>query len=184
YSREAYIAARLGATELTDAFYGAFTIPDWLNYLIAGGTLSITFLPVYARHLAANDEAEANRVLGVVATFVLLVVGAGVLVGEALADPLIALYFNKFDPPTRAECVRLTRVLLPAQIFFIAGGLATATLFARGRFWAAALAPLLYNCGIIAGGVLLGGALGPEGLAWGALAGAFLGPFLIPAVAA
>jgi len=183
YLREAYVAARFGANELTDAFYAAFTIPDWLNYLVAGGTLSITFLPLYARHLARGDEAEANRLLSVVSTTMLAVVGLGVLVGELFAEPLVAAFFN-LPPEALAACVRMTRVLLPAQLFFFAGAIFSATLFARGRFAAAALAPLLYNVGIIAGGLALGSWLGPEGLAWGALAGAAVGPFLVPAVAA
>ena len=72
--------------------------------------------------------------------------------------------------------------MLPAQVFFIAGGIINATLFAHGRFGAAALAPLLYNGGIIAGGLLLAPRwrCGVEGFAWGALVGAVLGPFLAP----
>lgn len=184
YLRDGFIAARFGADGNTDAFFAAFTIPDWLNYLVAGGTLSITFLPIYARHLARNDETEANRVLGIVATVMIATVGALVVIGELWAEPLIDAFFHRLEPDARAACVHMTRILLPAQLFFFAGGLASATLFARGKFAAAALAPLLYNCGIIAGGALLGGPLGREGLVWGALAGAALGPFLVPAFAA
>ena len=61
FLREAFIASRFGAGAQTDAFFAAFTIPDWLNYLVAGGTLSISLLPIYARHLANDDEAAANR---------------------------------------------------------------------------------------------------------------------------
>ena len=39
FLRESFVAARFGATGATDAFYAAFTLPDWLNYLLAGGTL-------------------------------------------------------------------------------------------------------------------------------------------------
>jgi putative peptidoglycan lipid II flippase len=182
YLREAFVAARFGADRATDAFYAAFTIPDWLNYILAGGTLSITLLPIYARHLAEGDEREANRVLSIVGTVVLLIVGTGVIAGEVFARPLAAGFLHKLDEPTLAATIRYTRVLLPAQAFFVAGGLVSATLFARGRFAAAALAPLVYNAGIIAGGVILGPSLGVEALCWGALAGAALGPFLIPAV--
>lgn len=183
YLREAYVAARFGATGVTDAFYAAFTLPDMLNYLVAGGTLSITFLPLYSRHLAADDEAGANRALSIVMTIMMLVVAAFVIAGELFAEPLLGLVFD-LPPGPAAACARMTRVLLPAQIFFFAGGLVSATLFARGRFAAAALAPLLYNVGIIAGGIVLGGRLGTEGLAWGALAGAAVGPFLVPAISA
>src|SRR5262245_48319422 len=181
FAREVYIAGRFGATWETDAYNAAFTIPDWLSYLVAGGTLSITFLPIYAKHLAADDEAEGNRVLGVVMTIMLAVVGAGVIAGEIFAEPLARAFFHKLDQRALAASVRYTRILLPAQLLFFAGGLASATLFARGRFAAAALAPLVYNIGIITAGAALGGALGVEALAWGALAGAAAGPFAIPA---
>jgi len=72
--------------------------------------------------------------------------------------------------------------VLPAQVLFIAGGIVNATLLARNRFAASAAAPLLYNGGIIAGGLFLAPHLevGAEGFAWGALAGAMAGPFLAP----
>jgi putative peptidoglycan lipid II flippase len=71
--------------------------------------------------------------------------------------------------------VRMTRILLPAQFFFFIGGLFMAVQFARERFLWPALAPLIYNVGIIAGGLALTAHIGVEGFAWGALAGAFAG---------
>jgi len=44
YARDAVIAWQHGATTETDAYFVAFTIPDFLNYLLAGGSLSITFI--------------------------------------------------------------------------------------------------------------------------------------------
>ncbi|MFH0903001.1 MAG: lipid II flippase MurJ [Pseudomonadota bacterium] len=184
YLREAFVAARFGANGSTDAFYAAFTIPDWLNYLVAGGTLSVTLLPIYARYLAARDEHQANRVFSAVATLLLALLAALVVAAEAWARPLCAWFFHRLDASALESCIRYTRILLPAQLFFVAGGLASATLLARGRFVAIAIAPLIYNGGIIAGGVLLGARLGAEGLAWGALAGALAGPLLIPAIGA
>jgi putative peptidoglycan lipid II flippase len=182
FLRESFVAARFGANGATDAFYAAFTIPDWLNYLLAGGTLSITFLPIYSKYLVDGDEREANRVLSVVGTFLLILLVTGVVVGEFYAHAIVRGFFHKMSPAALEDCARYTKILLPAQIFFFAGGLMSATLFARGKFAAAAFAPLLYNTGIIAGGWLLGRRLGVESLCWGALAGAILGPFLIPAV--
>lgn len=48
YLREAYIAYAFGAGPQTDAYVAAFTIPDWLNYLVAGGTASITFISIFS----------------------------------------------------------------------------------------------------------------------------------------
>lgn len=184
FLREAFIASRFGAGSQTDAFFAAFTIPDWLNYLVAGGTLSISLLPIYARHLANDDEAAANRALSVVTTVILTLVVILILVAELFAAPLSRAFFHDMPADALADCVRYTRILLPAQLCFVAGGLMTATLLARGHFRAAAFAPLLYNAGIILGGVLLADQLGAASLAWGALVGAFVGPFLVPAIAA
>src|SRR5512133_505333 len=52
YVREAYIAYAFGAGPQTDAYVAGFTIPDWLNYIVAGGTASITFVSIYTRFLA------------------------------------------------------------------------------------------------------------------------------------
>src|SRR6266853_2029704 len=52
YLREAYIAYAFGAGPQTDAYVAAFTLPDWLNYILAGGTASITFISIYTHFLA------------------------------------------------------------------------------------------------------------------------------------
>jgi putative peptidoglycan lipid II flippase len=60
YARDAVIAWQHGATTETDAYFVAFTIPDFLNYLLAGGSLSITFIPIFARYLAEGKEEEGS----------------------------------------------------------------------------------------------------------------------------
>ena len=79
FLRDAVIAALFGATGATDAFYAAFTIPDFLNYIVAGGTLSITFIPIYTRHLEQNDEAGGNRIVSIIATVMTIVVVVGIV---------------------------------------------------------------------------------------------------------
>jgi putative peptidoglycan lipid II flippase len=184
YLREAVLAYRVGAGAATDAYYAAFQIPDLLNYLLAGGALSIAFLPLYARHQARGDAEGAEHL------FATVLGGLGavtVVLTAALwwyAEPLVALQFPRFDPATQVLTVHLTRIVLPAQIFFITGGIINATLLARNRFGAAAAAPLLYNGATIAGGLFLAPRLHitVEGFAWGALAGGILGPFLAPLI--
>ncbi len=182
YAREALLAYRVGAGASTDAYYAAFQIPDLLNYLIAGGALSIAFLPLYTKRLAERDGAGADHLLATVLGTLTAIAAVASALLWWFAAPLIALQFPRFDPATQAMTAHLTRIVLPAQVFFIAGGIINATLFAHGSFGAAALAPLLYNSGIIAGGLLLAPrvAVSVEGFAWGALAGSIAGPFLAP----
>jgi putative peptidoglycan lipid II flippase len=80
--------------------------------------------------------------------------------------------------------VHLTRILLPAQLFFYVGGVLSAVLLSRRMFLLPALGPLFYNAGIIVGGLLFSRRIGISALAYGAVAGAFVGIFLINAIGA
>ncbi len=179
--RDVVLADFAGISRESDAYNAAFQIPDLLNYLLAGAALSIAFLPLYTRRRGEDPDA-AERFFGVVLgnMAALAIVATALLF--AFAEPLIAFQFPGFDAETQALCVHLTRIVLPAQICFVVGGLVQATLMSRGRFGAAALAPLLYNVGIVAGGLLLAPRFGIEGFAWGALAGAVAGPMLVPLI--
>jgi putative peptidoglycan lipid II flippase len=179
-AREMLLADRIGAGGAADAYYASFQLPDMMNYLLAGGALSIAFLPLYTRLRTERGEEAAERLLATVLGTFGLLAALATLALWLLAGPLVVLQFGGFDAPTRVLCTRLTRIVLPAQVFFVVGGVVQATLFARGRFLAAALAPLLYNGSIIAGGLALEPWIGVEGFSWGVLAGAFLGPFLVP----
>jgi len=184
FVREMYIAWAFGATPVTDAYNAGFTIPDWLNYLVAGGTASITFVSIYTRFLAEKREDEARRTFSAVITIMTAVLGAGVILAEIFASQLNHLMFSKFTPEQFALCVHLTRILLPAQLFFYVGGVVSAVLMSRRMFLLPAIGPLFYNAGIIVGGILFSRKLGISSLAYGAVAGAFVGIFLINAIGA
>ena len=177
--REAVLADRVGVDSQSDAYFAAFQIPDLLNYLLAGAALSIAFLPIYTRKRSA-DPAAAEALFAVVLGNLGLVTTAATAVLMAFAPALVAFQFRDFDADTQALCTRLTRIVLPAQICFVVGGVVQTTLLARGRFRAVALAPLIYNLGIVFGGLWLAPQLGVEGFAWGALAGALCGPLAVP----
>ncbi|MBZ5722334.1 MAG: murein biosynthesis integral membrane protein MurJ [Acidobacteriia bacterium] len=184
YAREAYIAWAFGAGPQTDAYVAGFTIPDWLNYLVAGGTASITFVAIYTRFLAENREEEAQETFSIIITVMTAVLGIGVILTEIFTPQIERHLFSGFTPEQLDLCVHLTRILLPAQIFFYVGGVVSAVLLSRRLFLFPAFGPLLYNVAIILGGVIAARPLGIASLAWGALAGSFLGPFLINAVGA
>jgi putative peptidoglycan lipid II flippase len=184
YVREAYIAYAFGAGPATDAYVAGFTIPDWLNYLVAGGTASITFVSIYTRFLAEKREDEAQKTFSVIITVMTAVLGAGILLAEVFTPQISRQLFPKFSPEQMQLCVHLTRILLPAQVFFYVGGVVSAVLLSRRLFLFPAFGPLLYNAAIILGGILLSHRLGIASLAYGAVAGSFLGPFLINAIGA
>jgi len=180
FVREAVLANRVGAGAEMDAYRAAFQIPDLLNYFLAGGALSIAFIPMYARVRGRDGEAAAERLFAVVLGTVSAIVVLATLLLWWWADVLIALQFPRFDPDTQALTTHLTRIVLPAQICFVAGAIVRAVLMARDRFGAQALAPVLYNLGIIAAGLAFSESLGIEWFAWGALGGAAVGTLLVP----
>jgi putative peptidoglycan lipid II flippase len=184
YLREMYIAWAFGAGHQTDAYFAAFQIPDFLNYILAGGTASITFISIYTRHISRQDDAGAQRAFNATITLMSAILCVGTVFMEIFTPQLVRLVFPKFSADQIQLCVHLTRVLLPGQIFFYAGGIVSAVLLSKRMFLYPALSPALYNVFIIAGGVVGAKTLGISALAYGALAGSFLGPFLINAIGA
>src|SRR6266849_6539318 len=77
YVREAYIAWAFGAGRLTDAYVAGFTIPDFLNYIVAGGAASITFISIYTRFLAEKREDEAEKTFSIIITVMTTVMIVG-----------------------------------------------------------------------------------------------------------
>jgi putative peptidoglycan lipid II flippase len=184
YVREAYIAYAFGAGSQTDAYVAAFTLPDWLNYIVAGATASITFISIYTRFLAENREDEAGKTYSIIITVMTTVLILGTIAAEIFTPQFAGWMFKGFSPEQLALCVHLTRILLPAQIFFYVGGVVSAVLLSHRLFLLPAFGPLIYNVAIMAGGVLGGRQLGISSLAYGALVGSFAGPFLINAIGA
>src|SRR5207245_1590312 len=184
YIREAYIAYAFGAGGQTDAYVAAFTLPDWLNYILAGGTASITFISIYTRFLAEKRGADAEKTFSVIITVMTTVFVAGIAVAEIFTPQFVAWMFHGFSPEQMRLCVSLTRILLPAQIFFYVGGVVGAVLLSHRMFLFPSFGPLIYNVFIIVGGVVAGKQLGIASLAYGALVGSVIGPFLVNAIGA
>ncbi|MBV8475201.1 MAG: murein biosynthesis integral membrane protein MurJ [Acidobacteria bacterium] len=184
YLREMYIAYAFGAGSQVDAYVAAFTLPDWLNYMVAGGTASITFIAIYTRFVAEKREHEAQKTFSIIVTVMTSALLVGIAFAEIYTRPFVHWMFHGFNPEQVQLCVLLTRILLPAQIFFYVGGVVSAVLLSKRLFLFPAFGPVLYNVFIIAAGIVLGRRLGIASLAYGALVGSFIGPFLINALGA
>lgn len=179
FLREIVIARTVGANAETDVYFTAFTLPDFVNYLLAGGALSITFIPIFSQYMAEGKEEEGWHVFSLITSFlavVLTVALGGAMIFAPALSPLVA---SGFSPEQHEKLVHLTRILLPAQLFIFQGFLLSAVQMAKGQHKWAALSPLVYNGGTILGGWLLGSTLGMEAFAWGVLGGAFVGSFVL-----
>ncbi len=181
--REQVIGHTLGASRQTDLYFASFTLPDFLNYLLAAGALSIVFIPMFLEYLERGDEERGWQAFSVVANFVAVVGTILIVLLMVLARPLTAVVAPGFTDPVEVDTlVRLIRIVLPAQFFLIVGGLLSAVLQAQDRHFLPAMAPLVYSAGIIIGGLLgvYHAQMGAEGFAWGVLVGSILGPFGLP----
>jgi putative peptidoglycan lipid II flippase len=184
YAREAYIAYAFGAGSQTDAYVAAFTLPDFLNYIVAGGAASITFISIYTRFLAEKRNADAQKTFSIIITVMTAVLLVGTVATEIFAPQFVRWFVKGFKPEQIELCIHLTRILLPAQIFFYVGGVVSAVLLSHRLFLLPAFGPLIYNVFIILGGVVGGRHFGIASLAYGALVGSVAGPFLASVIGA
>ena len=178
--REVVIAYIGGIGAGVDAYQIAFVIPEILNHIVASGFLSVTFIPIFSRYIAKDQEEEAWKIFSVILTTFGTILLAFITLTIILSPFLIDLFAPGLsDPAVRNSAIKMTKIIIPAQFFFFLGGLLMAVQFAKGQFFFPALAPLLYNIGIISGGICLSRICHMEGFSWGVLFGAFAGNFLI-----
>jgi putative peptidoglycan lipid II flippase len=181
--RDMVVARQFGATEIVDSFYAAMFIPDLLFFLISGGALSTTLIPVLTGYLSKGEDEEAWRVFSIATTAACVLVGSLVVLGEIFAGPLMGSVFRDLSPSALRMAQENSRIVLPQALLMVLGGVLMGALYSRKRFWEPAISPLVYNAFIILGAVLLGPTMGARGLAWGVLVGAIVGPVLIPSLA-
>ena len=180
FARDALFATEVGVGSAADAYFAAFMIPDILGYLMAAGAAAIAVTPPYVRRLESEGAEAAARFASTVVSHVGVLATGLTVVLWFFAEPLLRLQFSAFDDATLAQTAHLMRIVLPAQIFFLTGGILRGVLMAHRRFAPQAWASVIYSAAPIAGGFLMPGA---EGFAWGTLAGAAIGQWAIPALA-
>lgn len=173
--RQIVISAAFGAERELDAFYAAARVPETLFMLIAGGALGSAFIPVFSGFLGRDDFEGAWRLTGAVLTFVTVVATALAAIVFLLAEPLVeTILLPGGDARDHALTVELMRIMLVTVVLFGVSGLIMGILNAHQHFVAPALAPSMYNVGIIFGALLLTAPLGVHALAWGTVIGAGL----------
>jgi putative peptidoglycan lipid II flippase len=151
YVRERVTAYYLGNGAIADALRVALRIPNAIRNLLGEGTLSASFIPVYAALNERLDKAAARSLAGAVAGLLLL--GAGVLavVGVAFAEPLATVLAPGLEPGTRAIAVTLMRLLFPMAGLMVLSAWCLGILNTHRRFFLPYAAPALWNvAGIVA----------------------------------
>lgn len=172
--RDRILAGTFGAGDILDVYYAAFKIPDFLFSLIVVGAISASFIPIFVkRNKGSNNNASWDftnnilHVLGLVMTLVVLLI-------FIFAEPLATLIAPGFPDVKQADVAIFMRIMILAQLLLTASMIFGSVLQSLRRFFLYSLAPIFYNVGIILGAVLFVDWMGPIGLAWGVVFGAFL----------
>jgi putative peptidoglycan lipid II flippase len=178
------LAAHGGTGTEVDAYAFSFLVPELLNHFLAAGMLSITFIPLFQKYLVKGDKDRAwkmfSNMMTVGTVFCLVFVAAGMIFAEPVVRMLGGVNIdNPADPGQLELTVRLTRIILPAQIFFFWGALLMGVQYSAKRFVFPSLSGVIYNAGIITGGIVLAPVVGIHGFSWGVLAGALAGNVLL-----
>lgn len=158
-----------------EAFLISFQVPDMMFQLLVIGSVSAAFIPVFTAIKKEHDEKTAFKLMNSVLT--------GLLIAFLFLGGIIAIFSQEITEWRTGEAytaeqialtAHLTRWLLVAQFFFVISSIHAAFLQSYQRFVIPALAPILYNLGIIAGAIFFSPTMGIEGPALGVCIGAFL----------
>jgi len=184
FLRDAVLAFYLGNSRETDVWRAALRIPNVIQNLLGEGTLSASFIPIYAELLQEGREEEAGRFAGAVLGILLVVAFGAALLGILLAPFIIGVLFHEWDPSKQALTVRLVRILFPMTAVLVISAWALGILNSHRRFFVSYVAPVAWNASIIAVMVFFGSFLGYDAagmdpelvtmMAWGALVGGLL----------
>jgi putative peptidoglycan lipid II flippase len=169
------LARTIGPGPELDAYYAAFGLPDLLFTLIAGGALAAAFIPVFTSFLTREDRSGAWKLASAVVNtaFIAAAIGSTIL---ALFAPWIVTETvgRGFAPEYQQLCANLMRVILIGTVVFSISGVVMSALQANQHFFLPALAPIMYNLGILFGVIFLAPTLGVWGPAIGVVIGSVL----------
>jgi putative peptidoglycan lipid II flippase len=172
--REVIIARQFGTSGDYDAYLSAFRIPDLLFLLIMTGSFGSAFIPVFRGLLDRDEDAAWDLASAVITWTAIISVVTGIIV-FIFANPIVEnLVAPGLSNDEQAVAAKVMRILLLSPIFLGMGIAAKGILETHNRFTLPALAPLLYNVGIIFGALVLAPDRGVTGLAIGVIIGAVL----------
>jgi putative peptidoglycan lipid II flippase len=175
--RQILVANAFGTSMDMEAFNAANRVSETLFNLVAGGALGSAFIPTFTGLLARNNRERAWRLASAIANLLLLVlILISVLV--AVYAPWIVRYILApgfaSDPVKEALTIDLLRLMLPSAVIFGLSGLVMGILNSHQVFFLPALAPSMYQIGMIIGVIFFTPRMGIYGLGWGVVLGASL----------
>lgn len=171
--RDRLLAAHFGAGRELDIYYAAFQIPDFMSILFLLGAGSAAILPIFQEYLG-RDRQEARRIISELATNFIMGASAVCIFIAAFASFIVPYLVPGFSQEEQILTTTLARIMLFSPLLLGLSTIFSSVVESQQRFLTYALAPLLYNVGIIIGIVFLVPLAGLPGLALGVVIGAAL----------
>ena len=176
--RQRIFAHYFGTSIEGDAFSAAFRIPNFLQNVFGEGALSASFIPVYAKLLAQEDEEHAGRVANAVFGILALVTSIIVLVGVLTTPYIVTGIAAGFDEQRRELTITLVRIFFPGAGLLVLSAWCLGVLNSHHKFFISYTAPVAWNAAIIFALIFFGNRVDlarlAEVTAWGSVVGSAL----------
>lgn len=168
-----------------DAYTAAFTIPDFMFFVLTSGALAVSFIPVFNQRLVTGNKKSAWELSSSTLNFLALLTLIASILIMVFADPLVRYVVSPgLDESGTALAINMMRVIAINPFLFSIATVLTSMQQAVSRFLFYALAPALYNIGILIGITVFTGGIdifgipvfdgGIMGVALGVVLGAIL----------
>ncbi|KKW14427.1 MAG: hypothetical protein UY54_C0018G0003 [Parcubacteria group bacterium GW2011_GWA2_50_10b] len=173
FLRDRLLAHMFGAGSELDVYYAAFRIPDFLFVSVASIVSLSVLIPFIIERESAGREALRDFIDSVSSFFGLLMLMV-VVPAYFLIPALSGLLFKGFSPAALEKVILISRLMLVSPVILGLSNLFGSLTQAYNRFLIYALAPILYNAGIVIGILLFSSRFGITGAAIGVILGAVL----------
>lgn len=166
-------------TQEAGVFFAAFRLPNLLFDLLAMGTISSAFIPVFTKYLSKQREKEAHQIGATVMNITVVILCLLSIPILIWAEELSAVFAPGFSSQQRQTMAFYTRLMVIGQVFpLVIGNFITGILQSYNLFLFPAIAPVLYNAGMIFGVYFWASSFGILSAVFGVILGAFLFLFI------
>ena len=171
--RDRLLAGTFGAGNELDVYYTAFTVPDFIALILIFGAISAAVIPIFSSYMVKSKEEAWEYISALLNVFLgVLILVCVILI--IFTPFIISIIAPGFSGEKKDLAVQLMRIMFLSPIILGASNMISGVLQVFHRFLATALAPVLYNVGIIFGIFFLVPKFGLPGLAWGVVLGGIL----------
>jgi len=135
-----------------DAYTAAFTIPDFMFFILTPGALAVSFIPVFNERLMKGNKKSAWELSASLLNFLALITLIASILIMVFADPLVRYVVGPgLDESGTILAINMMRVIAINPFLFSISTVLASMQQAVGRFVFYALAPAMYNIGILLG---------------------------------